>query len=56
VAAAEAALNALFDASLHPARDKQEAVSASPQPAPEPPKFSRRQLLSGLKEKDGRAA
>ncbi len=45
VAAAEAALGALFDASLHPGRNKEEAALAPT--AREAPKVNRRDLLSG---------
>ncbi|MGO9171361.1 MAG: [NiFe]-hydrogenase assembly chaperone HybE [Rhodomicrobium sp.] len=48
MAAAEAALNALFDASLHPDRSKEHAASAPPlQEKPATPAVSRRDLLRG---------
>jgi len=57
VAAAEAALGALFDASLHPDRSKEHSASnPSPQDKPATPAVSRRDLLSGnLKAPSGRA-
>ncbi len=57
MAAAEAALAALFDAGLHPSRNNEEASAAHAPAIKEETKLSRRDLFAGvLKERDERAA